>query len=70
LTIISSAAEVAKTNIRVNLLDPGVVRTGMRAEAFPGEDPMTLRPPDSITGTFVDLAEAACKRHGQVIEAT
>ena len=63
------AAEVAKTNLRVNLLNPGVVRTGMRAEAFPGEDPMTLRPPDSITGTFVDLAEAACKRHGQVIDA-
>ncbi len=30
------AAETAKTEVRVNLLSPGVVRTNMRAQAFPG----------------------------------
>ncbi len=61
------AAEVAKTAIRVNLIDPGAVRTGMRAEAMPGEDPMTLPTAESITGAFVELAEARCKKNGQVV---
>ncbi|MBI1206243.1 MAG: SDR family NAD(P)-dependent oxidoreductase [Azospirillum sp.] len=65
----SYAAEVATTALRVNLIDPGVVRTKMRALAFPGEDPQTLPPPDSITGRFVDLADPACRRHGEVVAA-
>ncbi len=63
------AAEVTKTNLRVNLVDPGVVRTRMRAEAMPGEDPTTLPHPDEITDVFVDLAESACDRNGEVVEA-
>lgn len=63
------AAEVAKTNVRVNLLNPGGTRTAMRAAAFPGEDPMTLKTADSISGFFVELAEAACSRHGELIKA-
>jgi NAD(P)-dependent dehydrogenase (short-subunit alcohol dehydrogenase family) len=61
------AAEVAHTNVRVNLLDPGRVRTRMRAEAYPGEDPKDLPTPESITGAFVDLAESACTRNGELI---
>ena len=63
------AAEVAKTPVRVNLLDPGVVRTRMRAEAMPGEDPMTLPHPDDIAGAFVDLASADCPRNGDIVRA-
>jgi NAD(P)-dependent dehydrogenase (short-subunit alcohol dehydrogenase family) len=63
------AAEVARTNLRVNLLNPGPIRTAMRAQAFPGEDPMTLHPPEAIAGAFVALAEAACTRHGEVVSA-
>jgi NAD(P)-dependent dehydrogenase (short-subunit alcohol dehydrogenase family) len=63
------AAEVAKTAIRVNLVDPGVIRTAMRAEAFPGEDPMTLKPPDDIARIFVDLASPDETRNGQIISA-
>ena len=63
------AAEVAKTNVRVNLLDPGVVRTQMRAQAFPGEDPNTLKPPQDITEYFVELAETACRQNGEVVRA-
>jgi len=64
------AAEVAKTAIRVNLVDPGAIRTGMRAEAFPGEDPMTLKAPDKIAQVFVDLSSPAETRNGQVISAS
>ena len=64
------AEEVAKTHIRVNVIDPGVVRTGMRAQAMPGEDPATLPPPDAITDTFVELARPDCTRHGDIVPVT
>jgi NAD(P)-dependent dehydrogenase (short-subunit alcohol dehydrogenase family) len=63
------AGEVAKTKIKVNLLDPGIVRTAMRARAFPGEDPAKLAEPESVADAFVHLASAACSFHGQVIRA-
>jgi len=63
------AGEVAKTSIRVNLVNPGGVRTGMRAQAFPGEDPMTLVTPEDVAGAFVPLAAADCDLHGAVINA-
>ena len=62
------AAETRRGTIRVNILDPGVVRTRMRARAFPGEDPMKLRAPAEITDAFVDLASAECQRHGERID--
>jgi NAD(P)-dependent dehydrogenase (short-subunit alcohol dehydrogenase family) len=63
------AGEVAKTKVRVNLLDPGIVRTSMRARAFPGEDPDKLAEPETVTDAFVHLASAECTFHGQVIRA-
>ncbi len=65
--VITWAQETAKTALRINLINPGVVRTGMRAEAYPGEDPMTLPAPDQITDTFVELALPECTRHGEVV---
>lgn len=63
------AIETAKTNLRVNLIDPGRTRTAMRARAYPGEDPMSLPAPDAITDLFVELAEPACTRHGERLSA-
>lgn len=63
------AAELATTSVRVNLLNPGPTATGMRAAAFPGEDPATLLTPDQIAETFVQLALPACSRHGELVEA-
>ncbi|MCW8952321.1 MAG: SDR family NAD(P)-dependent oxidoreductase [Rhodospirillales bacterium] len=60
-------AENEKTHIRANLIDPGATRTTMRATAYPGEDPMTLKTPDDITETFVELAEPSCALMGEVI---
>jgi len=50
------ADEVEHTPIRPVLLDPGVVRTRMRATAFPGEDPDTLTPPEALAPLVVELA--------------
>ena len=63
------AAEITKTDVKANLLSPGPIRTMMRAAAFPGEDPQSLRPPEAITELFVELAEPACTKNGEVIEA-
>ena len=65
----SYAAEITKTTVRANLLSPGPIRTGMRAAAFPGEDPMSLRTPEEICDLFLDLASPACQRNGEVVEA-
>ncbi|MGH6719102.1 MAG: SDR family NAD(P)-dependent oxidoreductase [Alphaproteobacteria bacterium] len=63
------AAETQRTKVRVNLLDPGVVRTAMRAEAMPGEDSATLPDPARLGDAFVALAEPACRRHGEIVYA-
>ncbi len=67
--VLTWAAEVAKTNIRVNLINPGATRTGMRAAAMPGEDPETLPTPDDIAPVFLDLADPACTKHGEIVNA-
>ncbi len=64
---LSWAAETAKTRLRVNVVDPGSTRTAMRAQAFPGEDPAGLKPPDALGDIFVALAAADCSRHGEVV---
>lgn len=63
------AQETEKTSMRINVVNPGAVRTSMRAKAYPAEDPMTLRPPKDVTEIFVELAEPGCTRHGEVLSA-
>ena len=63
------AAENVKTNLRINLIDPGAIRTDMRASAVPGEDPMSLPTPEEIMPVFLDLASPACTKHGDIVQA-
>jgi NAD(P)-dependent dehydrogenase (short-subunit alcohol dehydrogenase family) len=63
------AEEVAYSPLRVNIVDPGVLRTELRAEAFPGEDPLRLPPPQSAAETFVRLAMVDCADTGKIVEA-
>jgi NAD(P)-dependent dehydrogenase (short-subunit alcohol dehydrogenase family) len=62
------AAECAGTNVKVNLLSPGALRTNMRARAFPGEDPQTLETPDAVAPLIVDLLSPACDKNGELVE--
>ncbi len=61
------AAEVAFSQLKVNLIDPGPVATRLRASAFPGEDPATLPAPAAVTDGFVDLAAADCAVTGTLV---
>jgi NAD(P)-dependent dehydrogenase (short-subunit alcohol dehydrogenase family) len=62
--VLTYAAELKRTNIKANIIDPGATATNMRAEAFPGEDPATLAAPDDITDRFVELAESSYSESG------
>ena len=44
------------TAVLVNTIAPGGTRTRARAEAFPNEDPATLKPPEALAPAFVELA--------------
>lgn len=52
----SYAQEVEKIGkIRVAIVDPGATRTQMRARAYPGEDPTTLKEPEAVADRLVEL---------------
>jgi NAD(P)-dependent dehydrogenase (short-subunit alcohol dehydrogenase family) len=49
------ANETASTSLRVNLFNPGPIRTRMRATVFPGEDPLTLDTPEQAAELIVPM---------------
>ncbi|GMM93821.1 SDR family NAD(P)-dependent oxidoreductase [Qipengyuania sp. MTN3-11] len=53
----SYAQEVGKiSKVRVAIVDPGATRTAMRAKAYPGEDPATVKPPEAVAERILALA--------------
>jgi NAD(P)-dependent dehydrogenase (short-subunit alcohol dehydrogenase family) len=64
--MLSWADEIENTRIRVCVLDPGRMRTQMRAQAFPGEDPETLTHPSEIAPLIVELARGDVTPPGRV----
>ena len=50
------AGELEEDGVRVHAVDPGAMRTEMRASAYPEEDPSTLPTPYEVTDAFVWLA--------------
>ena len=65
----SYALEVGKTAMRVNLLNPGPVRTAIRAKAYPGEDPENIKSADEITDLFVTMAAQSFDDNGLCLKA-
>lgn len=64
------ADEFDAKDLRVNTINPGATRTGMRALAFPGENPETLITPDTIAPLYTYLLSSlASEIHGQSINA-
>jgi NAD(P)-dependent dehydrogenase (short-subunit alcohol dehydrogenase family) len=56
-TLVGAYGEEVKniSAIRTHIVDPGATRTAMRARAFPGEDPATLKGPEVVGQAIVDL---------------
>jgi NAD(P)-dependent dehydrogenase (short-subunit alcohol dehydrogenase family) len=65
--VLTWAQEIATTTVRVNLFDPGVVATRMRANAFPGENPTTLVAPDVVAPALAALCLPGEGRNGALI---
>jgi len=57
------------TNLRFNCVNPGGTRTNMRAHAYPGENPMSLKTPEDIMSAYVCLmSNESIGVRGQVVE--
>ena len=58
------------SNTRVAIIDPGATRTQMRARAYPGEDPLSVKPPEAVAERIVALlAEEFPNLHRERVEA-
>ena len=62
------AAETATTAVKVMLVNPGPLRTRMRAAAMPGEDPATLRTPEEIAPKIVDMCAPGWSESGKLYD--
>ena len=62
--VMTWAQEVEATPLRVNLVDPDIVATKMRAAAMPGEDPATLPQPADVAPGIAALCLPSETRHG------
>jgi NAD(P)-dependent dehydrogenase (short-subunit alcohol dehydrogenase family) len=62
------AGEVAQTRVRANLVNPGPLRTKMRAQAMPGEDPNALKPPDALVPDLVRMLSPIFDRNGVLFD--
>ncbi|MGI6244293.1 MAG: SDR family NAD(P)-dependent oxidoreductase [Pseudochelatococcus sp.] len=62
------AAETQTTAVKVSLVNPGPLRTRMRAMAMPGEDPLTLRTPEELAPHLVRLLSPAWEHTGAIYD--
>ena len=62
------ANETASTPLRVNLFSPGPIRTRMRAQVFPGEDPMTLDTPEQVAEFIVPMCAPDWSETGKLYD--
>jgi NAD(P)-dependent dehydrogenase (short-subunit alcohol dehydrogenase family) len=65
--VLTWAGEVATTKLRVNLFDPGPMRTRLRAAAFPGEDPALVPHSGEAAAALAALCLPLESRHGEVV---
>ena len=66
--VLTYASECEGTTVNVNLLNPGPLRTRMRAKAMPGEDPSTLLAPEAVCPLIVELLSPASTRNGELMQ--
>ena len=43
------------SKVSVAIVNPGATRTAMRARAYPGEDPASVKPPEAVAARLVTL---------------
>lgn len=65
--VLSYSQEIGNiTNIRAAIVEPGATATQMRARAFPGEDPATLKPPEAVAATILAALQSDFENGGLI----
>jgi NAD(P)-dependent dehydrogenase (short-subunit alcohol dehydrogenase family) len=62
------ANETESTAVRVNLINPGPIRTRMRAQAMPGEDPAKLDKPHQVAEKILELCQPSFTQTGKLYD--
>ncbi|MDQ0471701.1 SDR family NAD(P)-dependent oxidoreductase [Labrys wisconsinensis] len=62
------ANEVADTPVRANLISPGPIRTELRVEAWPDEDPATVPTPEELAPAIVMLLSPGFTENGVIYD--
>lgn len=65
--VLTYAAEIANSDIRCNLFDPGPVRTALRGRAFPGENPDALQKASEVAPFVADLCAPDIVFNGSIV---
>jgi len=65
--VMTYAAECESSGVKINMIDPGPIRTHMRALAVPGEDPNILPTPADIAPLFADMLSPDYALTGQKV---
>ncbi len=62
------SSEMKETNLSINLYDPGATKTQMRAKAYPGEDPNTLKNPIAVGEDILRICDKDFRKNGERIK--
>ena len=62
------AAENLKTNLKINIVNPGATRTKMRALALPGENPDTIPSAENVASKIISCINNKNLKHGESIK--
>ena len=62
------AHEIADTTVRANLISPGPIRTELRVEAWPGEDPDSVPPPEALTPAILTMLSPDFDQNGVILD--
>jgi NAD(P)-dependent dehydrogenase (short-subunit alcohol dehydrogenase family) len=60
------ADEMKSTRLKINSIDPGATRTAMRAQAAPGEDPLSLPHPSKVGARIARLCHSDVQETGRL----
>jgi NAD(P)-dependent dehydrogenase (short-subunit alcohol dehydrogenase family) len=66
-TLLGSYADETAVRTKVAIIDPGATRTAMRARAYPGEDPATLKGPEVVAQRIVALLAAGFESGERIV---
>jgi NAD(P)-dependent dehydrogenase (short-subunit alcohol dehydrogenase family) len=62
------ARELSLTKVTANLFNPGPLRTRLRAESAPGEDPATLQPPEAVVPDILRMVSPDYAANGVLFD--